>query len=244
MSFRHHCAALTLLALIGGGSAVADDTTLSIVTGLWSDDLTEHDRLSDEPPAIPLLGVSLAGKLREDLAENIPILPAVHFSTSLKYGETENSAVNSKRISGDFFLMAPTNQYFSFATGYRYERAEDRALGVAGGPATVGSAKTELNSVRLGISGTLPVFQGDETRVFTSFFVAAGHQDTEYLDNTGAGSESNGFAGPELVIGYGRDIGKYEIDLRYRTALYTVDLSGSSSGQTQNALFLSLGRVF
>ena len=230
-----------------GESGSRDNTSDFLVSprvGLASDDLRGHELVTTKSPAVTVGGLSVVGRVPCELADAIPFVHAGNYALSLTGGATEGDGVRSERVAGEVFVMAPTNQYFGFAMGYRYERALDEFI--VQPPTGVGSVETQLHSVRAGFSGTLPIFTANKSRMFSALYLAGGAQLTRTTDVTaGDTKEDSFFFGPEVVIGYAVDISdNLTFDVRYRTALYVADLSGASEAQTQNGVFASLGYRF
>lgn len=246
---------LSLLALAGVAASpraiaqdCAPDNTKDVMVspraGLASDDLRGHNAVTTKAPVVAVGGLSVVGRVPCEMADAIPFFHAGNYALSLVGGATEGDGVRSERLTGEVFVMAPTNEYFGFVMGYRYERALDEFMTqpVAG----AWSVDTELHSVRAGVSGTLPVFTANKSRLFSAFYMAGGVEVNETTDAAAVQNSSDTFFfGPEVIVGYAVDISdNLTFEVRYRTALYVADLSGSSDAQTQNGVFASLGYRF
>jgi opacity protein-like surface antigen len=249
-----HLAPLLLCSFTLCGKAIAqqqpdtDGTTdrffASARVGLWNDDLRGHDEVQTSPPTIVVYGASVAGRFLGGAADSVPVVRAANWSAGFSVGSGESDGVRSERESGELFLLAPPSRYFGLAVGYRYEHAEDEVQTSAGMPEL--AADTTMHSVRFGVAGALPLQNSEDIRLFTAAYVAGGSQKTRVSDPTGTmRNDDSTFFGPEVVVGYSQRITDSAVlEIRYRTTLYVTDFSSVDRAQTQNAVFVSIGRRF
>ena len=230
--------------IVNVADAPKDKLVVAALGGFRTDRLRGNELVTDTSPVVPIIGLTAVGRLPD--VNFIPFIKATNWAASFSgdLSGLDGDAISSDRYTADVSLIAPTNEFFAFSIGYRFERATDEARESVINE--LQAARSSFNSARFGVSGNIPLFpSNDLTRFVGSVHFAVGRQNISVSSALGdAFSDSSVFFGPEISAGFIRDFGSISAELRYRATLHSTNIEFGDDTQTSNTLSLSIGYKF